>query len=91
MWQSIFILASSLLVLLSAIRIFIYAFWGEEKGQHLISKEKYRHLLAPAITLAILTVLYGVGAEYLVPFMTDATNVLLDPSIYIDAVFEGVK
>ena len=31
MWSSIFILASSLLVLLSVIRIFLYAFWGEEK------------------------------------------------------------
>ncbi|MCZ8535204.1 Na+/H+ antiporter subunit D [Psychrobacillus psychrodurans] len=91
LWQSIFILASSLLVLFSAIRIFIYAFWGEEKGEHLISERKYRHLLVPAITLASLTVLYGVGAEYLVPFMADATNVLLDPSIYVDAVFEGVK
>ena len=37
LWQSIFILASSLVVLLSAIRIFIYAFWGEEKGSHDIS------------------------------------------------------
>lgn len=64
---------------------------GEEKGEHLISDKKYRHLLAPAITLATITVLYGVGAEYLVPFMGDATNVLLDPSLYIDAVFEGVK
>lgn len=89
LWQSVFILASSLIVLLSAIRIFIYAFWGEEKGDHLISPKNYRHLLAPAITLVGITVLYGVGAEYVVPFMTDATDVLLDPSIYVDAVFEG--
>ena len=91
LWQSIFILASSLIVLLSAIRIFIYAFWGEEKGEHLIRPKTYRHLLAPSITLVAITVLYGVGAEYLVPFMSDATTVLLDPSVYVDAVFEGVK
>ncbi|WP_445678143.1 Na+/H+ antiporter subunit D [Psychrobacillus sp. FSL H8-0484] len=91
LWQSIFILASSLIVLLSAIRIFIYAFWGEEKGEHLINAKKYRHLLAPTITLVGLTVLFGIGAEYLVPFMTDATTVLLDPSVYVDAVFRGVK
>lgn len=91
LWQSIFILASSLIVLLSAIRIFIYAFWGEEKEVRDISSTNYRHLLAPTITLIVLTVLYGVGSEYLVPFMADATAVLLDPSIYTDAVFGGVK
>lgn len=91
LWQSIFILASSLIVLLSAIRIFIYAFWGEEQGDHLMNAKTYRHLIAPTITLVGLTVLFGVGAEYLVPFMTDATTVLLDPSVYVDAVFRGVK
>ncbi|WP_425450564.1 Na+/H+ antiporter subunit D [Psychrobacillus insolitus] len=91
LWQSIFILASSLVVLLSAIRIFIYAFWGEEKGSHDISPKLYRHLMAPTVTLVAITVLYGVGSEFLVPFMTDATSVLLDPSVYTDAVFEGVK
>ncbi|WP_420849974.1 Na+/H+ antiporter subunit D [Psychrobacillus vulpis] len=91
LWQSIFILASSLIVLLSAIRIFIYAFWGEEKGVKDISIKTYRHLLAPTICLVIVTVLYGIGSEYLVPFMTDAATVLLDPSVYTDAVFGGVK
>jgi multicomponent Na+:H+ antiporter subunit D len=91
LWQSIFILASSLVVLLSAIRIFIYAFWGEEKGSYDISPKLYRHLMAPTVTLVAITVLYGVGSEFLVPFMTDATSVLLDPSVYTDAVFEGVK
>ncbi|TQR09842.1 Na+/H+ antiporter subunit D [Psychrobacillus soli] len=91
LWQSIFILASSLIVLLSAIRIFIYAFWGEEKGALDFHPKTYRHLLAPTITLVVLTVLYGVGSEYLVPFMTDATAVLLDPSVYSNAVFGGGK
>ncbi|MFB5088547.1 Na+/H+ antiporter subunit D [Psychrobacillus sp. PGGUH221] len=91
-WQSIFILASSLIVLLSAIRIFIYAFWGEDKvGVHTISPKTYRQLLFPAITLVAITVIYGVGSEYLVPFMTDASTVLLEPSVYTDAVFGGLK
>lgn len=90
-WQSIFILASSLVVLLSVIRIFIYAFWGEEKVVQEISPKTYRHLLAPAICLVAITVLYGVGSEFVVPFMKDATTVLLDPSVYTDAVFKGVK
>ncbi len=90
LWQSIFILASSLIVLLSVIRIFIYAFWGVEKEASLPTKE-YRRLMTPAILLVALTVLYGVGSELLVPFMTDATSPLLDPTIYIDAVFGGNK
>nr|WP_313894572.1 Na+/H+ antiporter subunit D [Psychrobacillus sp.] len=89
LWQSIFILASSLVVLLSVVRIFIYAFWGAEKETQEISPKTYRHLLTPAITLVAITVLYGVGSEYLVPFMTDAANVLLDPTVYTDAVFKG--
>lgn len=91
LWQSIFILASSLIVLLSSMRIFIYAFWGEEKGSHEINPKSYRHLLAPVVTLVAITILYGVGAEFLVPYMTDAATVLIDPSVYTDAVFEGVK
>jgi multicomponent Na+:H+ antiporter subunit D len=42
----------------------------------------------PAIALVILSVLFGVGTEWLVPYMTDATDVLLQPSIYIDAVLK---
>jgi multicomponent Na+:H+ antiporter subunit D len=90
-WQSIFILASSLIVLLSVMRIFIYAFWGEEKVLQKLNPKTYRHLLTPAICLVALTVLYGVGSEYIIPFMKDATTVLLNPSVYTDAVFKGVK
>lgn len=90
-WQSIFILVSSLIVLLSAIRIFIYAFWGQEKNAHVINPKLYRRLMSPSICLVALTVLYGLGAEFLVPFMTDAKTILLDPSVYTDAVFRGGK
>lgn len=90
-WQSIFILASSLVVLLSVIRIFIYAFWGEEKVVQQLNPKTYRHLLTPAVCLVAITVLYGVGSEYILPFMQDAKTVLLDPAVYSDAVFKGVK
>ncbi len=90
LWQGIFILASSLVVLLSVIRIFIYAFWGVEKEASIPSKE-YNKLMVPALLLVSITVVYGLGAELLVPYMTDATASLIDPSIYIDAVFGGDK
>ena len=89
MWGSIFILASSLLVLLSVIRIFLYAFWGEEKETNaVVDKKVYKTLLVPTVLLVLITVAYGVGTEWLTPFMGDAAKLLNDPSIYIDAVMK---
>ena len=88
-WGSIIILASSLVVLLSVMRIFIYAFWGEPKMKlPKTDRKAYLRLMGPALVLVVLTIVYGVGTEWLVPFMTDATDVLLQPSIYIDAVLK---
>ncbi|MGG2112588.1 Na+/H+ antiporter subunit D [Lysinibacillus pakistanensis] len=89
MWSSIFILASSLLVLLSVIRIFLYAFWGEEKATTgKVDKKVYQTLFLPTVLLVLITVAYGVGAEWITPFMDDAAKLLHDPSIYIDAVMK---
>lgn len=89
-WTTLVVLASSLVVLLSAIRIFIYAFWGEEKQlQPTINKKTYVHQLVPTVLLVILSVLYGVGAEWIMPFMEGAANVLSNPQQYIDVVLKG--
>ncbi len=90
MWSSIFILASSLLVLLSVIRIFLYAFWGgeEKETQGTIDKSTYKMLFMPTAVLVLITVAYGVGSEWITPFMDDAAKLLNDPSIYIDAVMK---
>lgn len=86
---SIVILASSLIVLLSVMRIFIYAFWGSPtQPLPVTSQGSYRAMMIPAILLVLITVAYGVGAQWLMPYMTDAANVLSDPSIYIDAVLK---
>src|SRR5699024_3669619 len=88
-WMTIVMLASSLIVLLSVIRIFIYAFCGEPKMQPVeAKKERTGQLMFPAVVLVLLSIAYGVGSEWLVPFMTDASDVLLNPSIYIDAVLK---
>jgi len=89
LWGSIFILASSLVVLLSVMRIFIYAFWGEPVEITPLTKRQYRGLFTPALILVVISVLYGVGSEWIVPYMTDAANVMLDPSQYIQAVLGG--
>ena len=81
MWSSIFILASSLLVLLSVIRIFLYAFWGGEKEtQGTVDKSTYKMLFMPTALLVLITVAYGVGSEWITPFMDDAAKLLNDPS-----------
>lgn len=89
-WSSILILASSIVVLLSVMRIFIYAFWGEE-GQlsNEVQKKTYNRLFIPTALLVFLSIFYGIGTEWLMPFMGDAAKILLDPSIYTDAVMKG--
>ncbi|WP_438312167.1 Na+/H+ antiporter subunit D [Sporosarcina sp. FA9] len=87
-WGSIVILGSSLIVLLSVIRIFVYAFWGEPVILPKSNTRSYRRMMFPAVALVVLSIFYGVGTEWLVPYMTKATDVLLQPSIYIDAVLK---
>lgn len=86
---SIVILASSLIVLLSVIRIFIYAFWGAPKNELPVrNRGVYRQMMIPAVGLVLITIVYGIGAEWIMPYMTDAADVLADPSIYINAVLK---
>jgi len=87
-WGAVILLLSSLVVLLSVIRIFVYAFWGEPVDLPKTERRPYRNMMIPAVALVVLSVLYGVGTEWLMPYMTDASNVLLQPSIYIDAVLK---
>jgi len=89
LWGSIFILASSLVVLLSVIRIFIYAFWGEPVPVARLTVKQYRGIFTPALILVAISVFYGVGSEWIVPYMSDAAAVLYDPSKYIQAVLGG--
>ncbi len=87
-WGSIVILVASLVVLLSVMRIFIYAFWGEPKPTMPLAKSTYRNMLIPTVVLVMITVILGVGAEMFMPFIQGAGEVLLNPSIYIDAVLK---
>ena len=88
-WLTIILLASSLIVLLSVVRIFLYAFWGEQGQMAAINKGSYRNMLWPTVLLVVVSVAYGVGAEWLVPYMDNAAKTLVDPSIYVDAVMKG--
>lgn len=88
---TLIVLASSIVVLLSAIRIFIYTFWGEQKETAAVDEVQYKKIMIPTAILVLISVLFGVGAEWITPFMQQAANVLTDPSIYVDAVLKGGK
>ncbi|MGI2329273.1 Na+/H+ antiporter subunit D [Planococcus sp. YIM B11945] len=87
-WGSLVILVTSLLVLLSVIRIFVYAFWGAPVQTVSITKSAYQQMFIPSVALVILTIIVGVGAELFMPLISGAGDVLLNPSIYIDAVLK---
>lgn len=90
-WSTLFILASSLIVLLSVIRIFLYAFWGEQGAMVQIDSKKYNRLFYPAALLVVVSIAYGIGSEWVSPFIDNAANVLSNPSVYVDAVMKGGK
>ncbi|WP_106534097.1 Na+/H+ antiporter subunit D [Planomicrobium soli] len=87
-WGSLVILATSLIVLLSVVRIFIYAFWGNPVETMPVTKTVYRQMFVPTVILVSFTVVLGVGAEFFMPLISGAGEVLLNPALYIDAVLK---
>lgn len=84
---SFVVLLSSLLVLYSVMKIFINAFWGEPKQEN-IQYGQTKGLLYPIGILLALSIAYGFGIESVSPYITQAAETLLDPSIYIQAVLK---
>lgn len=99
-WLTAISLASSLIVLYSLIRIFMLAFWGEEKKQ---IKEKHeieqklelgqapiisRGMTFSAFGLFLIVILMGLGSEWVYQFVSVAGDTLINPAIYIDAVLK---
>lgn len=83
------VLLSSLVVLYSVIRIFIYGFWGEKKEyQPEKDTKSTRYLLFPISILIVISIMYGVGAEVVNSYVSDASDVLTNPSKYIEAVLK---
>lgn len=80
---------SSIFVLYSLLRVFMNAFWGET----MISEEDEiplrKGLLIPCMLLAVATFALGIGSEGISAYVIDAAHTLMNPSIYIDAVFSN--
>ncbi|HZH59368.1 MAG TPA: Na+/H+ antiporter subunit D [Metabacillus sp.] len=81
------VLLSSLLVLYSVMKIFIHGFWGEP-NKEAITQTSPKGLRLPIVLLLALSVAYGFGVEFLSPYISQAADTLLDPSIYIQAVLK---
>lgn len=81
-------LVASLFILFSMMKLFMNAFWGEM----LLSEEEEvgttKGLLVPILLLTVVSLALGIGAEGIVGYVTQAAEELLNPSLYIQAVFD---
>lgn len=82
------VLMSSLLVLFSVMKIFINGFWGIHRTYDNEEKAPVKWLLVSPAILVVLSALYGIGTEAILPYISQAAEVLANPSIYIDAVLK---
>lgn len=83
-------LASSLLALLSLMKLFMQVFWGELRVHPDLTQPVRLPALAMSsvAVLVFLVVVIGLGAESLSGYIEQAAEVLGNPQIYIDAVLK---
>ncbi|RAV01278.1 Na+/H+ antiporter subunit D [Paenibacillus sp. YN15] len=79
-------LASSLIVLYSMLRIFMHAFWGEEKTSAPAMPRKQTGMTLAAGGLFCLMIVMGLGSEWLYSLVSQAGDILIQPELYIEAV-----
>ncbi|MCU9612776.1 Na+/H+ antiporter subunit D [Caldibacillus lycopersici] len=82
------ILLSSLLVLYSVMKIFIHGFWGVPKEYAKKESISYRALLFPIVLIITISVLYGIGSDYVYSYVSQAVQTLVNPELYIEAVLK---
>ncbi|MGD6941063.1 Na+/H+ antiporter subunit D [Cytobacillus gottheilii] len=80
-------LLTSLLVLYSIMKIFMNAFWGETYLSEEMEKGSTKGVMVPIALLTGLAVLLGVGAEGISSYVNLAAEGLMNPELYIKAVF----
>ncbi len=82
------VLISSLIVLYSVMKIFLNAIWGTPQEYTGASKNKAKYLWMTSSLLVLLAVFYGFGADVIRPFISQASEVLINPELYIEAVLK---
>jgi multicomponent Na+:H+ antiporter subunit D len=84
------VLFSSLLVLFSVMKIFIHGFWGLPQT-YKEEPKTVRFLLISPVILVVLACFYGLGSEFIYPYISQASDTLTNPIIYIEAVLKEGK
>ena len=74
-----------LLTLFSMMKIFMYTFWGEEKGIP-AQRVPYIQMVPSILALVALSVFMGFNAEWVMGYSMIAAEQLMNPEIYINAV-----
>lgn len=87
-WGAAIVLMSSLFVLISIMKIFINGIWGKPRAFENEERVPYKKLLIAPVILVILSVCYGVGADFVYPYISQAAETLTNTNIYIDAVLK---
>src|SRR5690625_4036513 len=81
-------LLTSLLILYSVLKIFIRGFWGEKQELKLADKRSPKGFIGPVAFLLTLSVLLGLGAEFIYPSIDSIATYLLNPENYIHSVLK---
>lgn len=81
-------LLASLFILYSMIKMFMNAFWGETILSEDEEKGTTKSLLFPIALLTIVSLALGIGAEGIAGYVAQAAEELLNPNLYIHAVFD---
>ncbi|MGY3714335.1 Na+/H+ antiporter subunit D [Sutcliffiella cohnii] len=78
-WLGAIGLISSLMVLYSVIKIFLYGFLGETTISEEMEKGSTKGIMLPIAVLTFLTISLGLGGELLAPYVNIAVDSLLNP------------
>ena len=80
------IILAGFLTLFPMIKIFMYAFWGEEKPVLEQENFNYLKLMPVGLVLVVLSVFISFGAQFMTEYSIAAAEQMMNPQAYIDAV-----
>jgi multicomponent Na+:H+ antiporter subunit D len=88
------LLVTALLTLAAVLKVWAFGFWSPLKGERLElppgatfgPRRPMRPAMAGVWVLVIASLLFGIGAEPMIGYAMDATNGLLEPRGYVEAV-----
>jgi len=79
-------LATSFLALYSLLKVFVQSFWGETLLSPGEQHDTGIGALAPGVLLAALAIALGFGAEWVLAYVGQAVETMMNPELYINAV-----